>query len=173
MTRKAAKPIDRESFSLVLRSLPADVPARIRLRRLLKILRRAFGFQCVDIRELTPADARVLASSSDLRDIEPAPTDSESVALDPSPQPQTPIDVPQPAPDRQIRAQPRSKPPSKPLRAANAPRSSPLEFEPLATAQPEPVCDRTEPQPPTFEPKAVCDTSPSVASDTTRRRTAT
>ena len=41
-------------FSLILRSVPSEVPTYVRLRRALKMLLRAYGFQELDIREIPP-----------------------------------------------------------------------------------------------------------------------
>jgi hypothetical protein len=45
-----------ESFQIDLRALADDdAPAHVRLRRLLKLVLRGFGFRCVGVRETTPA----------------------------------------------------------------------------------------------------------------------
>lgn len=45
-----------EVFRLTLRSRPSNVPAIIRLRRLLKTLLRLYDFVCVEAVELKPAE---------------------------------------------------------------------------------------------------------------------
>jgi hypothetical protein len=47
------KPSDQPRFHLVLRSEALPVPAVLRLRRLLKVLKRAYGFQCLMIEEVS------------------------------------------------------------------------------------------------------------------------
>lgn len=44
-------------YLLVLRSVPSDVPAELRLRRVLKMLARGYGFHCEDCRELSEEDS--------------------------------------------------------------------------------------------------------------------
>jgi hypothetical protein len=48
---------NKPRYALVLTALPSDIPPVIRLRRLLKALRRTYGFRCEHIRPLEPAAA--------------------------------------------------------------------------------------------------------------------
>jgi hypothetical protein len=48
-----AKPDAQPRYRLTLRSEPLAVPPIIRLRRLLKALRRAYGFQCLTVEEVS------------------------------------------------------------------------------------------------------------------------
>jgi len=41
----------KPTFNLTLQAEPSGVPAIVRLRRALKVLKRAFGLRCVHIRE--------------------------------------------------------------------------------------------------------------------------
>jgi hypothetical protein len=51
-TPKAARP----RYQLLLEAQPGDVPAILRLRRLLKTLLRGYGFRCISAQELPPAE---------------------------------------------------------------------------------------------------------------------
>jgi hypothetical protein len=46
---------DRPTYVLTLRAEAGAVPAAVRLRGLLKVVLRAFGFRCVEVREVTAA----------------------------------------------------------------------------------------------------------------------
>jgi hypothetical protein len=40
------------TYTLAIRSLPSEVPADVRLKRLLKMLRRGYQFACVRVEEV-------------------------------------------------------------------------------------------------------------------------
>ena len=56
--------IEREAYTLTIRSLPHRVPAIIRLRKLLKVLLRGFGFKVVKIVEDDHTTAPLQASAA-------------------------------------------------------------------------------------------------------------
>ncbi len=45
-----------EKYTLTIESTPDNVPAINRLRRLLKALIRAYGFRCLEVVEVKPAE---------------------------------------------------------------------------------------------------------------------
>ena len=49
---------DEPLYRLTLRALPATVPAVVRLRRLLKMAGRAFGFKAIEVEELPVEEKR-------------------------------------------------------------------------------------------------------------------
>ena len=53
-----AASVARARFRLTLVSLPAPVPHTVRLRRLLKVARRAFGFRVVGVEQIDEEVAR-------------------------------------------------------------------------------------------------------------------
>lgn len=50
-------PEARERVRLTLETAPSEVPAAVRLRRLLKQLGRAYGWRCVEVEALPPKEA--------------------------------------------------------------------------------------------------------------------
>lgn len=51
-------------YILTLRPMPSAVPDAIRLRRVLKLLLRTYGFRCVDVREVIVHESGVIRESA-------------------------------------------------------------------------------------------------------------
>jgi hypothetical protein len=55
---------EQPEFILRLRALPSRIQAPVRLRRLLKILKRVYGFQCVTVEEVSPDPSQAPPNAS-------------------------------------------------------------------------------------------------------------
>lgn len=64
-----------ERFVIVVEAIPGDVPAVIRLRRLLKTMLRGFGLRCVSVVQARETDS---ATAPPAQEIGASPADRDS-----------------------------------------------------------------------------------------------